>query len=161
MAAGYLMFKPESTRKTWASNSSQRTPISPSLEKCTTSARKRPELPRPIPLIRPSKVSPVRKGGSMGGSSGGNRQPPSDQFRVRILRPENWTVPTALAKSDQLLGVPALARYFPAHVIRGELFTELSRFAEADACLEAAALLASDGPSRRYVRRRRAELPLH
>jgi RNA polymerase sigma-70 factor (ECF subfamily) len=63
-----------------------------------------------------------------------------------------------LALVDEILARGELANYHPAHTVRGELCRRLGRTAEARAWYERALALAQQGPERRLIERRIAEL---
>jgi RNA polymerase sigma-70 factor (ECF subfamily) len=63
-----------------------------------------------------------------------------------------------LALVDEILARGALAGYHPAHTVRGELCRRLGRTAEARTSYERALALAQQGPERRMIARRLAEL---
>jgi RNA polymerase sigma-70 factor (ECF subfamily) len=63
-----------------------------------------------------------------------------------------------LALVDEILGRGDLASYHPAHTVRGELCRRLGRTAEARTSYERALALAQQGPERRMIERRLAEL---
>jgi RNA polymerase sigma-70 factor (ECF subfamily) len=63
-----------------------------------------------------------------------------------------------LALVDALLAGEALASYLPAHATRAELCRRLGRTEEARASIRRALALARQGPERRHLDRRLAEL---